>query len=150
MQINLNTSNITQTPFGSAQSNSDNRDGGGFDLKAKRAEIAAELAAKQSKKPGAATEESVIAAFQQYMDKSPAERMREQILGSMGLTEDDVKAMTPAERRAIEDKIASIIKQRMEEETRQKVEKSGGDGLMFSATKVSSDVQSILLGVQEV
>lgn len=46
----------------------------------------------------------------EYADKSVAERVREAILKDMGLTEDDLKAMDPEKRAAIEDEIARRMK----------------------------------------
>ncbi len=46
----------------------------------------------------------------EYADKSVAERVRDAILKDMGLTEDDLKAMDPEKRAAIEDEIARRMK----------------------------------------
>lgn len=58
--------------------------------------------------------------FKDFMEMTPEERMRAQILYSMGLTEEDVAAMSPEEQEAVEAKIAAIIdeklRQSMEEE----------------------------------
>ncbi len=48
-----------------------------------------------------------------YMSKSPAEHMREAILKEMGLTEDDLKAMPPEKRAAVEADIDRRIKERL-------------------------------------
>ena len=53
-------------------------------------------------------------AFLDYMSKSPEERVREQILSSMNLTEEELADIPPEERKAIEDKIAEIIKEKVE------------------------------------
>jgi TPP-dependent pyruvate/acetoin dehydrogenase alpha subunit len=53
--------------------------------------------------------------FSDYMKKSPAEQMRDQILKAMGLTEDQLKAMPPEKRAAIEEKIKEMIKTKVEE-----------------------------------
>ena len=53
----------------------------------------------------------------QFMDDakmSPMERMRAQILKSMGLTEDDLKKMSPEQQKAVEQKIEQIIKQELQ------------------------------------
>jgi len=42
------------------------------------------------------------------------ERMRAQILKSMGLTEDDLKKMSPEQQKAVEQKIEQIIKQELQ------------------------------------
>ena len=46
----------------------------------------------------------------EYAEKSVAERVRDAILKDMGLTEDDLKAMDPEKRAAIEDEIARRMK----------------------------------------
>ena len=43
------------------------------------------------------------------MSKSPEQRLRDSILQSMGLTEDDVKAMPPEKQQAINDKISDLM-----------------------------------------
>ncbi|WP_397448061.1 hypothetical protein [Pseudomonas sp. NA-150] len=52
--------------------------------------------------------------FQDYMKLSPAERMRANILKGMGLTDADVKAMSPADQDKINAKVADIIKKQTE------------------------------------
>ena len=49
-----------------------------------------------------------------YAKMSPMERMRAQILKSMGLTEDDLKKMSPEQQKAVEQKIEQIIKQELQ------------------------------------
>jgi hypothetical protein len=66
-------------------------------------------------KPGAA-----VQAFLDYQKKTPAEKMRDEILGAMGLTEDQLKAMDPKERAKIEEKVRELIKQKVEESTEKK------------------------------
>lgn len=51
--------------------------------------------------------------FMDFMSKTPAERMRIQILHSMGLTEESLKALPPEKQAAIEKEIADIIKEKM-------------------------------------
>jgi len=58
--------------------------------------------------------------FMEFMSGDSGDRMRKLILKSMGLTEDDLKNMTPKEREKIEAK----IKEKMKELVDQKV-KSG-------------------------
>jgi len=43
------------------------------------------------------------------MDTPVAQRIREQFLKDMGLTEDDVKAMPPEKQQAINDKISDLM-----------------------------------------
>jgi hypothetical protein len=59
--------------------------------------------------PPASSSQSEVDQFQAYAKMTPAERMRASILSSMGLTEDDLKAMTPDQRQAVEQKIEKMI-----------------------------------------
>ena len=58
--------------------------------------------------------------FLDYMKKSPEERLRDKVLKALGVTEDDIKSMSPDERVALEGKIKDIVK-----ETRVKAEGPG-------------------------
>ena len=58
--------------------------------------------------------DDVVKQFMDYAKMSPMERMRAQILKSMGLTEDDLKKMSPEQQKAVEQKIEQIIKQQLE------------------------------------
>ena len=50
--------------------------------------------------------------FLEYAKMTPAERMHAQMLAQLGLTEDQFKAMSPADQQKIEDKIRDMIKQK--------------------------------------
>jgi hypothetical protein len=52
--------------------------------------------------------------FLKYAHMSPIDRMRANILKSMGLTEDDVKNMPPQQRQAVEQKIKDLIEQQLQ------------------------------------
>lgn len=58
--------------------------------------------------------DDVAKQFMDYAKMSPMERMRAQILKSMGLTEDDLKKMSPEQQKAVEQKIEQIIKQELQ------------------------------------
>jgi hypothetical protein len=58
--------------------------------------------------------DDVVQQFMDYAKMSPMERMRAQILKSMGLTEDDLKKMTPEQQKAVEQKIEQLIKQQLQ------------------------------------
>src|SRR5450830_298651 len=49
--------------------------------------------------------------FTDYMNKTPAERVREQLLKEQGLTEADVQAMSPEKQDAISKQVADRLKQ---------------------------------------
>lgn len=54
--------------------------------------------------------DSAVQDFLSYANETPAQRMRDAILKSMGLTEDDLKKMTPDQRKAVEETIEKKIK----------------------------------------
>jgi TPP-dependent pyruvate/acetoin dehydrogenase alpha subunit len=56
----------------------------------------------------------VVQEFMDYAKMDPMERMRANILKSMGLTEDDVKNMSPEQQKAVEQKIAQMIRQELQ------------------------------------
>ena len=58
--------------------------------------------------------DDVAQQFMDYAKMNPMERMRAQILKSMGLTEDDLKKMSPEQQKAVEQKIEQMIKQQLE------------------------------------
>lgn len=60
------------------------------------------------------------AEFGEYMAKTPAERMRDQILHEKGLTEEDVKAMPPVQQNAIAQEVAERLKAQAAEAYAQK------------------------------
>lgn len=61
---------------------------------------------------GPATPTTAEEKFLDYAQKSPAERMRDDILKSLGLTEDDLANMSPDERAAVEEKIKKLIEEK--------------------------------------
>lgn len=64
--------------------------------------------------------------FADITNKTPAEQMRDQILKSLGLDDDKVKAMGPKEREALEAKIKEIIKTKIEQAQEQKGDATPG------------------------
>lgn len=53
--------------------------------------------------------------FLGYMQKTPAERMREAILGELGVTEEELRNMDAQERAKIEEKIRETILEKVKE-----------------------------------
>jgi hypothetical protein len=51
--------------------------------------------------------------FKDYMSKTPEQRLRDSILQSMGLTEDDIKAMPPEKQLAVGKEIAERLQDKM-------------------------------------
>jgi hypothetical protein len=58
-------------------------------------------------------EMSATQKFLAEAQKSPMERMREQVLSDLGLTEESLAQMPPEERRAAEDKIREMIEEKI-------------------------------------
>lgn len=73
-------------------------------------------------KAAQAADEAAIAKFHAYMSKTPEQRMREAILKEMGLTEEDLKAMPPEKRKAVEATITEKIRDRMEAQLKEKAD----------------------------
>lgn len=70
--------------------------------------------------PGEAREPSDPSAedlFLEEMKKSPAERLREQILKALGETEESIAAMPPEQQQAMQEKIAELMKEKLREAT---------------------------------
>ncbi|THF62395.1 hypothetical protein E6C76_18960 [Pseudothauera nasutitermitis] len=70
-----------------------------------------------------ADNEATRAEFFEYMRKSPMERMRDAVLRSMGLTEEDLEAMPPEKREQVELEIAQRIRERLLRNTEQSDER---------------------------
>ncbi len=65
--------------------------------------------------PAAGSSTSTARAdFTDYMSKSPAERIREQLLKEQGLTEADVQSMSQEKQDAIAKQVADRVKQQQE------------------------------------
>lgn len=58
--------------------------------------------------------DDVVQQFMDYAKMNPMERMRANILKSMGLTEDALKQMSPEQQKAVEQKIEQMIKQELQ------------------------------------
>ena len=58
--------------------------------------------------------DDVVQEFMDYAKMDPMERLRANILKSMGLTEDDLKNMSPEQQKAVEQKIEQIIQQQLQ------------------------------------
>ena len=66
--------------------------------------------------PATSSTSSVRSEFTEYMSKSPAERIREQLLKEQGLTEADVQNMTQEKQDAISKQVADRLKQQQEQQ----------------------------------
>lgn len=79
-------------------------------------------------KPAAASSDPLAATpaktakdeFLDYAKMTPAQKMRAAMLGKLNVTEEQLKAMTPEERKKVEDKIKDMIKQQVENDPKMK------------------------------
>jgi ABC-type lipoprotein release transport system permease subunit len=72
--------------------------------------------------PARTKTDTAVDDFMAYAKMTPAQKMRAAILGSMNLTEDQLKGMDPKERAKVEEKIKEMIQEKVE----QSVEKQTG------------------------
>lgn len=63
--------------------------------------------------PAQLTEMTATQKFLQEAQKTPMERMREQILEQLGLSEEALAQMSPEDRRVAEDKIRQMIEEKI-------------------------------------
>ncbi|WP_283195013.1 hypothetical protein [Rhizobium sp. AN80A] len=66
-----------------------------------------------TEEPGKARRDAVIKEFRDLADMSLAERIRQQMLDSMGLTEGDVAAMSTDDRMAFEKQVAEEVRRQL-------------------------------------
>jgi hypothetical protein len=57
--------------------------------------------------------EQLLADLNDYLQKTPAEHMRDAIMAELGITEEDLKAMPPEKQAAVEAEISKRIQERM-------------------------------------
>ena len=75
------------------------------------------LQTQPNEAPDTLAKPSAEDAFLEEMKKSPAERLREQILKALGETEESIAAMPPEKQQAIEEQIAELMKEKLREVT---------------------------------
>ncbi|EPE98958.1 hypothetical protein [Rhizobium grahamii] len=63
--------------------------------------------------PAKARHDAVVSEFTDLANKTPAERIRDSILKSLGITEDELASMPPEQREAIEKQIADELKRQL-------------------------------------
>ncbi|MGY3489114.1 ABC-type transporter MlaC component [Bradyrhizobium sp. USDA 4011] len=76
--------------------------------------LTADAAGSTQSTGGNPSDETVEQKFLEYAQMSPMDRMHANILKSMGLSEQDLKTMTPDQRAAVEQKIKELIEQSFE------------------------------------
>lgn len=59
--------------------------------------------------------DSVVQDFLDYAKMTPMERMRDEILKSLGLTEQQFKELSPAQQQAVDQKIEQIMQQKLQQ-----------------------------------
>jgi hypothetical protein len=64
--------------------------------------------------------------FLKFQAMTPAQKMRAMMLAKLGVTEEQLKAMSPEERKKIEDKLKDMIKQQVQNDP----DKKGQKGLV--------------------
>jgi len=62
---------------------------------------------------GAAAKTNPVAELDAYMKQTPAERMREALLKKLGVSEEELAAMPPQQRKAFEDKLGALVKEEL-------------------------------------
>jgi hypothetical protein len=75
------------------------------------------LATQSSSTLTAKPAETAAEKFLEYADMTPAQRLHAQMLAKLGLTEDQFKAMSPADQQKVEDKIRDMIKKQIDNST---------------------------------
>ena len=75
-----------------------------------------QLQASTTDVPATSATSSARAEFTDYMSKTPAERIREQLLKEQGLTEADVQNMSQEKQDAISKQVADRVKQQQEQQ----------------------------------
>lgn len=84
---------------------------------------------------------SALDEFKNYMALTPAQKMRYSTLKGMGLTEADLKAMSPADQAKVEAKIAEVLKKQTE---MQASASTGTDSSSGSSASAGNQGQSLV------
>lgn len=71
--------------------------------------------------------------FLEEARKDPMERLREQIMEQLGVSEADLAALPPEERRAMEDRIRQLIEEKLREGMGVDSAKAGSNGEMLQS-----------------
>jgi len=86
-----------------------------------------------------ATTEELLKKLNEYIEKGPIVVMREKILESMGITEEELKAMPAEKQKAIEAEIAEKIKEMLLEQQ----EKTNAQQATAQTTDISASLTSM-------
>ena len=73
--------------------------------------------ASQSASAGLGTKStnSVVQQFLEFANMTPAQRLHAEMLSELGLTEDQYKAMSPADQQKVDEKIRDLVKKQADE-----------------------------------
>lgn len=80
-------------------------------------DAAQEKPANNKKLPAQKSGRTAAEELAEYLRKTPAQHMRDAILKELGLTEEDLDAMPPEKRKAIEETITARVKERLLEQS---------------------------------
>ena len=58
---------------------------------------------------------SVVQQFLEFANMTPAQRLHAEMLSELGLTEDQYKAMSPADQQKVDEKIRDLVKKQADE-----------------------------------
>jgi hypothetical protein len=64
--------------------------------------------------------ETAAQKFMDYANMTPAQRMQAEMMSQLGITEDQFKAMSPADQAKVMDKIRDLIKQQAQNSSTQR------------------------------
>ncbi len=64
--------------------------------------------------------DDAITQFLEYQKMTPEEKLRDAILKKLGMTEEDIAALSPEERAKIEEKIKDMMKEEIENKMAEK------------------------------
>lgn len=90
-----------------------------------------------------AEEDPVVKAFREYMEMTPAEKIRDSILKEMGLSEEELAAMSPEQQKAVEEEIAERMQERAElQAAKEKTEQAEGSSTAGGMPEAASALLS--------
>ncbi|MDR7009827.1 hypothetical protein [Paraburkholderia strydomiana] len=87
------------------------------------------VGASSSNKPSF---QSLLAELTDYVKGTPGERMEKMILAKLGVTEEELKKMSPEEREKILAKVREMLKKEMEAQREMQQQKASGQQINVS------------------
>ncbi|MEH6631299.1 MAG: hypothetical protein V7776_10750 [Halopseudomonas aestusnigri] len=87
-----------------------------------------------------------VEAYRELVGKTPGERMRAQVLRSLGMTEEELEQLPPEERKKIEEKITQLIDEKVKSSVAEGItEQEGVSGQTTSNDKRGSGSEQVLI-----